>query len=124
MSAYLSIGDFSKASHLTVKTLRHYHQVAPPRDVGRVRGRTIPEGEFAVLTHSGSPADVDRTYAALATYVARHSLGVDGPIREYYLVGQHDTADTAQWRTEIAWPVFLTTAPTSVERQVASSTDH
>jgi DNA-binding transcriptional MerR regulator len=25
--AYLSIGDFSRATHLTVKTLRHYHQI-------------------------------------------------------------------------------------------------
>ncbi|MEU7143582.1 MerR family transcriptional regulator [Nocardia sp. NPDC046473] len=27
MTAYLSIGDFSRATHLTVKTLRHYHQI-------------------------------------------------------------------------------------------------
>jgi hypothetical protein len=40
--------------------------------------------------------------------VRRHALAVDGPIREYYLVGQHDTADTSQWRTEIGWPVFQT----------------
>jgi DNA-binding transcriptional MerR regulator len=24
---YLSIGDFSRATHMTVKTLRHYHQI-------------------------------------------------------------------------------------------------
>jgi hypothetical protein len=39
-------------------------------------------------------------------YVARHALAVQGPIREYYLVGQHDTADTSQWRTEIGWPTI------------------
>ena len=27
MAGYLSIGDFSRATHLTVKTLRHYHQL-------------------------------------------------------------------------------------------------
>ena len=27
MSDYLSIGDFSRATHMTVKTLRHYHQM-------------------------------------------------------------------------------------------------
>ena len=27
MSAFLSIGDFARASHLTVKTLRHYHRI-------------------------------------------------------------------------------------------------
>jgi len=35
MVAYLSIGDFSRATHLTVKTLRHYHQIGllEPADV-------------------------------------------------------------------------------------------
>ncbi|WP_327288778.1 MerR family transcriptional regulator [Streptomyces sp. NBC_01198] len=27
MSSYLAIGDFSRATHLTVKTLRHYHEI-------------------------------------------------------------------------------------------------
>ena len=35
MSTYLSIGDFSRATHMTVKTLRHYHQIGllEPADV-------------------------------------------------------------------------------------------
>jgi effector-binding domain-containing protein len=80
------------------------------RPVGRVTALVVPAAELAVITHSGPPADVDRAYAALATYVAHHALAVDGPIREYYLAGQRDTADTAQWRTEIGWPVFQTGA--------------
>lgn len=78
------------------------------RAVGRVRPRDIPAAELAVITHSGSPADVDRTYATLAAHVTRHALSVPGPIREYYPVGQRDTPDTASWRTEICWPIFLT----------------
>jgi hypothetical protein len=35
---------------------------------------------------------------------------VNGPIREHYLVGPHDTDDAALWRTEIAWPIFRTDA--------------
>lgn len=27
VSGYLSIGDFSRATHMTIKTLRHYHQI-------------------------------------------------------------------------------------------------
>jgi DNA-binding transcriptional MerR regulator len=80
----------------------------PVRLLGRVSAQVVPAAELAVMTHRGPPSEVDRTYAALATYVARHALAVDGPIREYYLVGQRDTADTTRWRTEIAWPVFLT----------------
>jgi DNA-binding transcriptional MerR regulator len=80
----------------------------PLRSIGRVSAGAVPAAELAVMTHSGPPDDVDRTYAALAAYVANRALAVDGPIREYYVVGPRDTADSAQWRTEIGWPVFLT----------------
>ena len=33
---------------------------------------------------------------------------VDGPIREYYLVGPSDTRDESLWQTEIGWPIFQT----------------
>ncbi len=78
------------------------------RPMGRVSAQLVPAAELAVMTHNGPPTDADRTYAALATYVARHAVAVDGPIREYYLVGQRDTADTTRWRTEIGWPIFFT----------------
>lgn len=76
--------------------------------VGRVSPRVIPAAELAVIVHAGSHADVDRSYGALATYVADHALQVDGPIREYYLVGRGDTGDKSAWRTEICWPIFST----------------
>ena len=80
----------------------------PVRPTGRVISTLIPAAELAVIEHRGPPAEVDRAYGVLAAYVARHALAVAGPIREYYLVGQHDTPDTAQWRTEIGWPIFQT----------------
>jgi DNA-binding transcriptional MerR regulator/effector-binding domain-containing protein len=79
--------------------------------LGRVNPFTVPAAELAVITHAGSHADVDRAYGALATYVSSHALQVDGPIREYYLVGRHDTAEEAAWRTEICWPIFSTGVP-------------
>jgi DNA-binding transcriptional MerR regulator len=78
--------------------------------VGRVAPRVIPAAELAVIVHAGSHADVDRSYGALATYVAGHALQVDGPIREYYLVDRGDTQDESAWRTEICWPIFSTGA--------------
>ena len=78
----------------------------PVRAVGRVRPATVPAAELAVIEHCGPPIESDRAYGALAAYVARHALAVQGPIREYYLVGQRDTADVGQWRTEVCWPVF------------------
>jgi len=76
--------------------------------LGRIEPLVIPAAELAVIVHPGSLADVDRAYGALATYVAGHELQVDGPIREYYLVGRQDTADENAWRTEVGWPIFST----------------
>ncbi|MGH3407794.1 MAG: GyrI-like domain-containing protein [Streptosporangiaceae bacterium] len=81
------------------------------RPTGRVIATLVPAAELAVIEYRGAPAGVDRAYGTLATYVAQHALAVDGPIREYYLAGQHDTADASQWRTEIGWPIFRTSRP-------------
>lgn len=88
--------------------------------IGRVAPQTIPAGEFAVIVHYGAHGDVDRSYGALGAYVADHELSVDGPVREYYLVGRHDTADERAWRTEICWPVFSTGPAGRLARDGAS----
>jgi DNA-binding transcriptional MerR regulator len=174
MQGTLSIGDFSRASNMSVKTLRYYHRVdllvpadidphtgyrrygvdqiptaqiirrfraldmpveevyavlatpdvtkrndlTPPistasrkvRPLGRVTPAVIPALEVAVIEHPGTHADIDRAYGALATYVSRHALAVDGPLREYYPVSHLDTPDESRWITEIGWPIFNTTA--------------
>jgi DNA-binding transcriptional MerR regulator/effector-binding domain-containing protein len=78
---------------------------------GRVSLREIPAVEAAVVVHEGVADDIDRTYGALGTAVAERAIGVDGPIREYYVVGFADTADETLHRTEVCWPVFLTGTP-------------
>jgi DNA-binding transcriptional MerR regulator len=82
--------------------------VVPVRPVGRVELRTLPAVELATIVHAGPHTDIDVTYGALATYVSDRALGVDGPIRERYIVGRLDTADESAWRTEIGWPIFHT----------------
>jgi len=79
-----------------------------PQPVGRVSTTIIPPAELAMTVHLGSNTEVDRTYGALAAYVTKHALAVDGPIREYYLVGPSDTPDESLWQTEIGWPIFQT----------------
>jgi hypothetical protein len=64
--------------------------------------------EVAIAVHAGSHNNIDLVYGALATYVTQHALAVDGPIREYYVVGPQNTPDEIEWRTEIAWPIFQT----------------
>jgi effector-binding domain-containing protein len=75
---------------------------------GRVKFTVIPAVELAIVTHRGSVEGLDLAYGALAAHVARHEIGVDGPIREYYTVADTDTPDSSAWRTEIGWPVFNT----------------
>jgi DNA-binding transcriptional MerR regulator len=77
---------------------------------GRSRLVQIPAAELAVAVHRGSLADLDQTYGALGTYVAEHEIGVDGPIRENYLVTALDTDDESRHVTEVCWPVFQTTS--------------
>jgi hypothetical protein len=43
--------------------------------------------------------------------VAEHEIGVDGPIREQYLVSAFHTEDESRHLTEVCWPVFQTTPP-------------
>jgi effector-binding domain-containing protein len=75
------------------------------RAMGRVTPLIVPAIELATIVHAGPHIGID---GALGAYVTDHALGVDGPIREYFLVGQHETADESLWRTEIGWPVFQT----------------
>jgi DNA-binding transcriptional MerR regulator/effector-binding domain-containing protein len=77
---------------------------------GRVRLVEIPAVEAAVAVHEGAFSEIDRTYAALGEVVAERAIGVDGPIREYYLVSSVDTNDVRKHRTEVCWPVFHTGA--------------
>lgn len=76
---------------------------------GRARMLQVPAAELAVAVHRGSLADLDQTYGALGTYVTEREIGVDGPIREHYLVSEFDTDDESRYVTEVGWPVFQTT---------------
>lgn len=75
---------------------------------GRVELKTIPGTEAAIAVHDGPFEDADRTYGALGTVVAERAIGVDGPIREYYLDGLDGPPPH---RVEICWPVFRTSTP-------------
>ena len=82
------------------------------RATGRVSALMIPEVELALTIHTGPHnREIDRAYGSLATHVTDHALAIEGPIREYYLIGRHETNNENQWRTEIGWPIFHTGQP-------------
>jgi DNA-binding transcriptional MerR regulator len=83
--------------------------VGPVTALIPTRGRTgdagpLPGGPVAVAVHRGSFNELDQVYAGLGTFVAERGIGVDGPIRENYLVGFLDTRDDDSLVTEVCWP--------------------
>jgi len=87
------------------------------RPTGRVTPIVVPGVELAITVHIGPhTGELDRAYGSLATHVADHALGIEGPIREYYVVGPHETGDEAEWRTEVGWPIFHTGSPITMTK--------
>jgi DNA-binding transcriptional MerR regulator len=78
------------------------------RRIGRAQAYVVPAAELAVLRHDGTLRDLDQTFAALGEFVVERAIGVEGPIREYYLVTSLETPDERSHRTEVAWPIFQT----------------
>jgi DNA-binding transcriptional MerR regulator len=72
---------------------------------GRVHLTTVPAARVAVAMHAGSFADLDLTYGILGRHVLDLGIGVEGPIREYYLVSPGETGDENALRTEVCWPI-------------------
>jgi DNA-binding transcriptional MerR regulator/effector-binding domain-containing protein len=75
-----------------------------------IRAETLPQAEFAVLTHSGGHDGIDRSYGALGIHVNEHLISNQGPIREHYL-GSTPSDPYNFTATEICWPIFSTTPP-------------
>jgi DNA-binding transcriptional MerR regulator len=74
--------------------------------IGRVEPLLIPPAELAIVLHRGPLGDADLTYGELGAHAMRHEISVEGPLREYYLVGLLDADDPNHWETEIGWPIF------------------
>jgi DNA-binding transcriptional MerR regulator len=73
-------------------------------------GDPLPEGPIAVALHHGPLRELDRTYAALGSFVAEQGLGslTRTAIRENYLVSLRDTKNEHGLVTEVCWPVLST----------------
>ena len=95
------------------------------RPVGRVEPFVVPGAELAIAVHRGPLNTVDLTFGALGSYAARHEIGVDGPLREYYLRNPLDASREKDLITEVGWPIFRSDgrtgsrpAPTSRDRPI------
>jgi DNA-binding transcriptional MerR regulator len=97
MKARLTIGDFSRASHLSVKTLRHYHdvglldpseidpgngyryyadeQIAAAQVIRRLRGLQMPVAEVKSVLAAEDPEARSQLIARHLDRLRRISLG-------------------------------------------------
>lgn len=82
--------------------------VGTPTLAGRAQLTDIPGAELAVAVHSGPISDLDQTYGALGTFVAEREIGVQGPIREHYVLTEDAASGESTYRTEVCWPIFRT----------------
>jgi DNA-binding transcriptional MerR regulator len=82
-----------------------------PTPSGRPQLIEIPGAELAITVHNGAISELDRTYGALGTFVAEREIGVQGPIREHYVVTSHEPSTEPVHHTEVCWPVFHTKGP-------------
>jgi effector-binding domain-containing protein len=80
-----------------------------PTPSGRPQLIEIPGAELAITVHNGPISELDQTYGALGTFVAEREIGVQGPIREHYVVvsSNQGSAEPVH-HTEVCWPVFHT----------------
>jgi DNA-binding transcriptional MerR regulator len=79
-----------------------------PTPSGRPQLIEIPGAELAITVHNGPISELDQTYGALGTFVAEREIGVQGPIREHYVVSSSEASAEPVHRTEVCWPVFRT----------------
>jgi DNA-binding transcriptional MerR regulator len=82
-----------------------------PAPSGRPQLMEIPGAELAVTVHHRAISELDQTYGALGTFVAEREIGVQGPIREHYIVSSNETSAEPVHHTEVCWPVFHTKSP-------------
>jgi effector-binding domain-containing protein len=83
-----------------------------PTPSGRPRLIEVPGAELAITVHNGAISELDQTYGALGTFVAEREMGVQGPIREHYVVSSDEASAEPVHYTEVCWPVFRTKAET------------
>ncbi len=79
--------------------------VVVPRRERNVSLGEVPAARTAVLVHVGDYDTIGDTYRTLGAWIARHAEHSGDRVREWYVIGPPDTDDSAEYRTEISWPI-------------------
>ena len=71
----------------------------------------LPAAQVAVLVHAGPYDTLDVAYRQLGAWVARNAQLSGEWVREIYLADPETTADSADYRTELCWPIVAALNP-------------
>jgi AraC-like DNA-binding protein/effector-binding domain-containing protein len=72
---------------------------------GDIEALELPGGSTAVAVHGGAYDRLPDTFAALERWIASQGKTPSGAPWEVYVTDPADHPDSADWRTEIYWPV-------------------
>ena len=77
----------------------------PVEGEGRVVGIELPAVRAAVTVHVGPYTTISQAHDALDSWIHGRGEEHTTDVREIYLVGPGDTEDSAEWRTEVVYPL-------------------
>jgi DNA-binding transcriptional MerR regulator len=83
----------------------------------RITARALEASTVAYVMHVGPHADLWAVYWALLVWIEEHGYEQSGPPREVYWRHPAD-GHTSAYRTEVQWPINLSTAPGGDHAQV------
>ena len=72
---------------------------------GWMNAGELPVGRLAYTIHEGPYDSMGEAFDAVWSWMQSNGRQSAGPPRDVVLVGPNDTADPAQYRTEVAWPL-------------------
>jgi effector-binding domain-containing protein len=73
---------------------------------GGIEAGFLAGGPVACAVHVGDYAELGTTYAALERWMAANGCRAAGAPWESYVTDPGDHPDTADWRTEVYWPIL------------------
>jgi len=81
----------------------------PETSQGRVARARVCRGSSTPSLSTPARSTTSTARTRRSAVVAERAIGVQGPIREDYVVGAAETSDVSLHRTEVGWPVCQTT---------------
>jgi len=81
--------------------------VSPPTQIGRVESMLLPAETVVRATMRGDYSGLAAAWGTLRDWVAANGHSIGPAFWESYIVGLETSADPADWRTELNWPLLV-----------------